>query len=150
MSMWSIWLLIAAVFMIIEVLSQMVWTICLALGALVALVALLLGCPLEWQIVSMAVASVVAFVVLVPSVKKWHQKMARKEGKAARTGMSALLGRRAIVTHQITPGGIGRARIDGDNWQVVAPGEPFGIEPGVEVIVTGYDSIILKVELPHL
>lgn len=69
---------------------------------------------------------------------------------AARTGMDALLGRRAIVTETVRPGSLGRARIDGDNWQVQAPSEPMAIPVGAEVIVTGYDSIILTVVLPQI
>ncbi len=46
------------------------------------------------------------------------------------------------------PGEKGRARIDGDSWQVVAPGEPYAVPVGAEVIVTDYDSIVLAVTLP--
>lgn len=60
--------------------------------------------------------------------------------------MDALLGRRATVTHEIRPGRLGRARIDGDNWQVQAPGVGHVIPAGREVTVTSYDSIILTVE----
>lgn len=59
--------------------------------------------------------------------------------------MDALEGRRATVTHAIRPGQLGRARIDGDNWQVRAPGVDREIRAGEEVSVTGYDSIILTV-----
>ena len=66
----------------------------------------------------------------------------------ARTGMDALLGRRATVTHAIRPGELGRARIDGDNWQVQCPSATEEIKAGTEVVVTSYDSIILTVSLP--
>jgi len=59
-------------------------------------------------------------------------------------------GRIAIVTETVRPGSLGRARIDGDNWQVQAPSEPMAIPVGAAVIVTGYDSIILTVVLPQI
>lgn len=59
--------------------------------------------------------------------------------------MDALLGRTAIVSEEITPGRPGRVRIDGDNWQVVADSSSDTVRRGTEVVVTGYDSIILKV-----
>ena len=72
----------------------------------------------------------------------------KRRGYDSRTGMDALLGRRATVIHPIHPGRLGRARIDGDNWQVQAPSVCEVIPDGTEVVVTGYDSIILTVALP--
>lgn len=60
--------------------------------------------------------------------------------------MDALLGRKAIISEEITPERLGRARIDGDNWQVKSTGEPKTIKRGTEVVVIGYDSIILEVK----
>ncbi len=42
-------------------------------------------------------------------------------------------------------GHLGRARIDGDNWQVRCPESTAEIPAGNEVVVTSYDSIILTV-----
>lgn len=72
----------------------------------------------------------------------------KRTGREARTGMDALLGRKAVVTNEIRPGDTGRVRIDGDNWQAVAPGVNFTIHKGTETVVTAYDSIILTVALP--
>jgi membrane protein implicated in regulation of membrane protease activity len=78
-------------------------------------------------------------------VKRWHERQISKEGGAALTGMDALIGRKAIVTEDVRPGEKGRARIDGDVWQVVAPGVDSIISRGAEVTVTAYNSIILTV-----
>ena len=69
--------------------------------------------------------------------------------RAVTTGpsMDALLGRRAVVTETIHPGKLGRARIDGDNWQVRTPHDDSLVERGKEVVVIAYDSIILTAEL---
>jgi membrane protein implicated in regulation of membrane protease activity len=145
MTLWILWLVLAAALLIVEVLSQMVWTLCIAVGCLGALVGELCGLTLEWQLIILALVAVAAFIVVVPYVKRWHERQISKEGGAALTGMDALIGRKAIVTEDVRPGEKGRARIDGDVWQVVAPGVNSIISRGAEVTVTAYNSIILTV-----
>lgn len=149
MEMWIIWLIIMGCLLIIEVLTQMMWALCLAIGCIAGLVGSLTGLDLLWQIVVTAVFSVGAYIFLIPYFQKWHALSVDKKGKASRTGMDALLGRRAIVSEEIRPGRPGRARIDGDNWQVRTNIPDAVIERGTEVMVTGYDSIILNVEPLH-
>lgn len=150
MNMWLIWIIVCAILVVVEVLTQMIWTICLAIGCLAAMIATFFDLSVPYQIVVMAVAAVVAYIFLMPVFKKWHAKVDIKEGRNASTGMDALLGRRAVVTNEIRPGELGRARIDGDSWQVKAPNVKNVIRHGQEVVVTGYDSIILTVaELPE-
>ena len=142
MEVWIIWLIVAALLVILEVLTQMLWALCLGAGALVAMAASLAGAGMVWQIVIMAVAAIVFYCIAFPLFRKYHNK---RTAETARTGMDALLGRRVIVTSHIAPGGVGRARIDGDNWQVVAPKAKEAVPAGTEVVVTGYHSIILTV-----
>lgn len=148
MEMWMLWTALVVVFLIVEVCSQILWTLCLAVGCLLALALSMVDVALEWQLISVGVASLLAYVILAPYAKRWHERAAAKNARQARTGMDALLGRRATVTEPIRPGELGRARIDGDNWQVSAPAIPYAVPEGAEVIVTGYDSIILEVTLP--
>lgn len=142
MEVWIIWLIAASVLLVIEIMTQMMWALCLTIGSLGAMTCALAGLDFGWQVASLAVLSTAAYLMLLPIYRRWH---ARQDARAARTGMDALEGRRAIVTHAIRPGQLGRARIDGDNWQVRAPGVDREIHAGEEVSVTGYDSIILTV-----
>ena len=145
MEIWIIWLIVAAVLVIAEVLTQMIWTLCFAIGCAGALVASLFGVGIVWQIVILAAVSVLAFLWLLPVFKRWHDNSNKKENRDDRTGMDALLGRRAVVTEEILPGKLGRARIDGDNWQVRSSAtQP--VKAGSEVVVTAYDSIVLHVQ----
>ncbi|MFG6382125.1 MAG: NfeD family protein [Muribaculum sp.] len=139
---WIIWLGMAALLLIVEVLTQTMWSLCLAAGCIASMTAALCGVGTEWQLALLVVCSFIAYLVLIPLFRRRHGHT--KSGDS-RTGMDALLGRRAIVTHEIKPGECGRARIDGDNWQVRAPGADGVIVRGSEVTVTGYDSIILDV-----
>lgn len=145
MDAWIIWLIVIGVLLIIELLSQMLWALCLAVGCLGGLIGSLCGVSPMWQIILTAAISIAAYIFLVPLFQKWHALSVDKKGREARTGMDALLGRHAILSEEITPGRPGRARIDGDNWQVTVDKPYDTVKRGTEVVVTGYDSIILKV-----
>ena len=143
MDAWLIWLIVAALLVAVEVMSQMMWALCLSAGALAAMVCALCGLDLTWQTVALAVVCIAAYILLLPIFKRRHHKAG---SPSSRTGMDALLGRRAFVTHSVHPDRLGRARIDGDNWQIKAPGVSETIPAGTEVTVVDYDSIILIVE----
>lgn len=149
MDAWTLWLIVMGVLLIIELLSQMMWALCLAIGCLGGLVSSLFGISVPWQVAISALLSIIAYILLVPLFQKWHALSVDKKGREARTGMDALLGRKAIVSEEITPGHPGRVRIDGDNWQVVTDNPSDTVRRGSEVVVTGYDSIILKVRALH-
>lgn len=142
MSTWIIWLIVAAILLLIEVLSQTVWTFCCAVGCLAAALLSVFVDSTAAALICIAVVAVLAWFALAPLVRRLEKKTAH----SARTGMDALLGRRAIVIDEIRPDHLGRARIDGDYWQVKAPGIDHVIHHGREVVVTSYDSIILTVE----
>ncbi|MCM1153644.1 MAG: NfeD family protein [Muribaculum sp.] len=144
MSIWIIWLIIAALLAIVEILSQSIWTLCLAVGCICAAISDSVGIPLVWQIAIMALGAVLAFPALLPLFRKWHHP--KKGAPDTRTGMDALLGRRGIVVDEIRPGQLGRVRIDGDRWQAKVPHSDRVIPRGAEVVVNAYDSIILTVE----
>lgn len=143
MDAWLIWLIAASVFLIIEVLSQTMWTLCLVGGCVVSMIVALCGFSIEAQLVFVVIGTLLSYLLLIPAFRK--RGLMKQKTEDARTGMDALLGRRAFVTKEIKPGELGRARIDGDNWQVKAPGVNHVIPRGAEVVVTSYDSIILDV-----
>ncbi len=146
MEAWIIWIIVAVLLVGVEVLTQMVWTLCLAIGCLFAIVASLLGLDLAWQAGLAGAAAIVAYFALTPLLRKWQKRVHARDAHAVRTGMDALLGRRAAVVEEIRPGETGRVKIDGDNWQAVAPSAQSALMPGETVVVEGYDSIILTVE----
>ncbi len=143
MDLWSFWLILAIALVITEVLTQTMWSLCFAVGALAALVCSVLNLDYLWQGIALICGAGIAYIAMLPWIKKRHHKL---EKASCRTGMDALLGRKAFVTHEIRPDKLGRARIDGDNWQVRCPDISAPIPSGTEVVVTGYDSIILTVE----
>ncbi len=147
MSAWLFWVILAAILIGIEVMTQWVWTFCLAVGCIGALVAIAFEASVPVQTGIVAITSVAAYFACVPFMKRWFARARKQGGESSRTGMDALLGRKAEVIEEIRPGELGRVRIDGDRWQVRAPGFNTIIPRGAIVSVTGYDSIILTVHL---
>lgn len=141
--MWYVWLIIAAVLIILELLTGYVAAFCLAVGCLAAMVADFCGGSVKVQMWTAFIGIIFAFVVLAPLVKKWHQKRASRFPGAV-SNMDALIGRQAVVPMAVPAGGIGRIVIDGDSWQVrnILP-QPIAAGSRVEVV--GYESIILTV-----
>lgn len=142
----TMWIIAGIVFLILELLTQSVWTLCAAIGCAGGAVALLLGLEPLAQCIAAGLVTVASLFLVMPPLKRFLHKRADKEGISARTGMDALLGRRGTVTHEIKPGHMGRVRIDGDSWQAVAPGTDTVIARGTEAVVTSYNSIIVTVK----
>lgn len=140
-SLWIIWLALTFILVIIELLSTIAITLCLATGTFAAFIAALAGVSLEWQLFILAVATVATIPVFPRLIKRYRLHRADAAGS---TGMDALIGRRAIVTTRQEAVKPGRIRIDGDNWQAVDADGGL-LETGDQVEVVSYDSIILRV-----
>lgn len=145
MTLWIIWLIGAALLLVIELLTGAVATLCVAVGCLLAFVTALVGFGIEVQLGAMAVGVILAFIFLVPFVNKIKSRR-RPARTDYNSNMDALIGREGFIGRAIpADGGLGRLRIDGDDWQVRSRhGEP--VEHGTKVKVISYDSIILTVE----
>lgn len=141
MGIWSLWLIIASIFLVTELLSQSVWALCIGLGALAAMVAALAGLDIFWQGIILVGICIISYIVLLPLLKKLYIN----NDKKISTGMDALIGRKAIVTESIAPGKLGRVKIDGDNWQIKARDDMARIPAGTAVEVLDYESIVLTV-----
>ena len=145
MSLWIIWLIATAVLLIIELLTGLVATFCVAVGCLFAFVAALAGFGMEVQLGALVAGVILAFIFLVPFINR-IRKSKKSQRPAYNSNMEALVGREGFLSREIpADGGLGRLRIDGDDWQVrSSDGSP--LPHGAKVRVTGYDSIILTVK----
>lgn len=142
MDAWIIWLICAVALIIVELLTQWISTFCLAVGCLAALIAELCGASVAWQLFWLGVGTIAGFVCFMPLFKKRVEKRRLAADGNHLSNMDALIGRRGRVIVSIPAGGLGRVKIDGDNWQAECA---VTVDEGAEVTVTGYDSIILKV-----
>lgn len=139
-----IWLIIAGVLLVIELLSGTIAFLCFSLGAIGGMIPALFGMSVVWQVVFCAVISILCFIFLRPAIRESSLQL---KGKEARTNMDALIGRRGKVTHEVTAyaDDKGRVQIDGDSWLAYTTSHECPIPKGAQVEVEGYDSIVLKV-----
>ncbi len=140
-NMWIVWLIVAAVCLLSEVLSAgTFYLFCLCVGALCAALSCLFG-GIVAQVIVFVVASLLSVLLLRPVVRKWFHR----GGDGRVSNADAIIGRVGRVTEAIPSGGFGRVAIDGDDWksQSDAPGE---ISVGSRVQVVARDSLILTVK----
>lgn len=146
MEIWIMWLIATAVLVIIELMTGMVASFCLAIGCLASMIVSLFSISVNMQLLALAIGTILSFIFLAPVIRKWQQQKGKKNPKAQNSNMDALIGRIVVVTQTIPADGeLGRIRIDGDNWQArsISGAE---IEEGRRVKVVSYDSIIIEVE----
>lgn len=137
-------MIVAAVLLVIELITGFIASFCMAVGALLASVCGIAGFGIEVQIVALAVGVVLSFMFLAPLVNRMRDKRKRHR-EEYNSNMNALIGRESTVEKEVASGGLGRMRVDGDSWQIRGvDGGP--IDRGARVRVVGYDSIILLVK----
>lgn len=145
LDLWILWLIAAGILLVIELLTSLVATLCVAIGCIGAAIVALAGATLGWQLGVMAAGIVLAFAFVAPWINRIHNRRQNAHSDNYNSNMEALIGRETTVDCEIVSGRPGRVRVDGDSWQAVSTdGQPIGA--GCRVRITGYDSIILKVE----
>ena len=110
MESWIVWLIVAAVLGVAELLTT---TLALGLIAVAAVVAAVVGAfhpSFALQLAAFAVAAGAGLVFVRPIALR-HLK----QPPQLRTGTAALVGRPAVVLEEVTDHG-GRIRIDGEEW----------------------------------
>ena len=143
--MWMIWMIIAVVCGAVELLTQWVWTLCLSVGCILALVACVFDATLPIQLIVLAAGALVMFFLAHKYIASLRAKRDGVEPQEMSSNMDAIIGRIGRVTGEIRPGQLGRVQIDGDNWQARARHEDDVFRHGDQVKVLSYDSIIITV-----
>ncbi|GGD25845.1 NfeD family protein [Nocardioides daphniae] len=143
---WQTWLGVAFVLGVLELFSLDLILIMLAMGALVGMVAALLGVPVVLQVILAAVAALAALALARPSIaRRMHG------GPELALGHGKLVGQRGVVTQQVTALNAGRIKLAGEIWSAVPLDETVTIEPGepVEVIeIRGATAVVYPISTP--
>ncbi|GAA2545780.1 MULTISPECIES: NfeD family protein [Streptomyces] len=129
MDLWLIWLIIAAVLAVAEILTLTAALGMLSAAALVTAAFAAVGLPLPFQFLVFAVVATVTVLFVRPVALRHVLRP-----QAARFGVDALVGRTAYVVSEVTGMG-GRVRIDGEEWTARAYDETLVIPPGAAVDV---------------
>jgi membrane protein implicated in regulation of membrane protease activity len=131
MDAWVIWLIVAVVFAVAEVINLSFFLFPFAIGAAGAAVVDLAGGPAAASWITFVVLTAVSFGIVRPIARR-HINMPPQ----LRTGTAALIGRTAIVTERIVnDDAVGKVRIDGEVWSARAYDEDKVLEPGTRVHV---------------
>ena len=142
-SWWVVWLVIAIIMLVIEVVTTGLATIWFAVGALVAMVMDLCGAPLVAQIAVMAGVSIVCFVLCMIWIKPKLESLRKKN--IQRTNADRLIGRDGIVIVPLNrTEGKGQVKIDGQVWSAKADTD---IAEGIKVTVKAIEGVKLVVEI---
>jgi len=141
-SWWVIWLVIAIIMFVIEVVTTGLATLWFALGAIVAMVMDLCGAPLPAQIIVMAVVSVVSFVLCMIWIRPKLESLRKKN--IQHTNADRLIGREGVVIVPLNGmEGKGQVKIDGQVWSAKADTD---IAEGIRVTVKSIEGVKLVVE----
>ena len=129
MESWIVWLIVAAVLGVAELLTTTLAFGLLAVAAVAAAVVGAFHLSFALQLVAFAVAAGAGLGLVRPIAIKHI-----KQPPALRTGVAALVGRSAIVLEEVTEHG-GRVRIDGEEWSSRPYDESLVIPVGTKVDV---------------
>ena len=118
MDAWSIWLIVAFAFFLLEIFTNGIAVICFSFGALAAALVAGLGGNITWQVIVFAVVSLLSLIFIRPILVKLFYKGGKDEVK---TNADAIIGRVGIVTEEINNDkNTGRVKVDGDYWKAVS------------------------------
>ncbi|MBW4840712.1 MAG: NfeD family protein [Paenibacillaceae bacterium] len=138
MEMWAIWLIVAGILLVLEMMTMTFYLLWLCIGSLVAaVVALVAPEAYFWQVVAGCLVALVLTVFTKPLSRKF------RAAKGFKDIGTELVGKQGIVVEPIEPGQYGIVKVGGDSWSATAT-VPIGRDEKVRVLERG--STIIEVE----
>ena len=140
-----LWLVLLVTFIMTEASTVAVVSLWFAAGALVALIAAMLGAQLWLQAVLFAAVSAVLLLALRPIVRKFFTP------KLTRTNVDAVVGAEGLVTAAIdNVQCIGQVKVGAVEWTArSANGQPIAVGTRIKVDrVEGVKAIVSPLEVP--
>ena len=127
--MWQIWLIIAGVCLVIEIMTTGFLVFWLAIGALVSMIVSLFTDSILIQTAVFVISSAILIFATKPFVKKFAKT------KNVKTNAFSIIGQNGIVTKEIDSiNAKGQVKIDGETWSAVGK-DDMDIPKGTEVEV---------------
>jgi len=124
MEAWIVWVIVAAMLGVAELMTTTFALGIIAVGALVAAGAGAMGLGIPFQLLAFVVASAAGLGFVLPVARRHI-----KQPPLLKTGPAALVGRSARVLEEVTEHG-GRVRIGGEVWSARAYDESLIIPVG--------------------
>ena len=140
--MWQIWLIIAGVCLVIEIMTTGFLVFWLAIGALISMIVSLFTDSILIQTAVFVISSAILIFATKPFVKKFAKT------KDVKTNAFSIIGQNGIVTKEIDSiNAKGQVKIDGETWSAVGKDDmdiPKGTE--IEVVeIKGVKAIVKRV-----
>ena len=141
--MWQIWLVIAGVCLVIEIMTTGFLVFWLAIGALISMIVSLFTDSILIQTAVFVISSAILIFATKPFVKKFAKT------KNVKTNAFSIIGQNGIVTKEIDSiNSKGQVKIDGETWSAVGKNDmdiPKGTE--VEVLeIKGVKAVVTPVK----
>ena len=137
---WETWLALSILLGVAELASMDLILLMLAGGALIGMVAAVVGLGVPIQVVLASAAALAALALVRPTiVRRLHS------GPDLALGHGKLVGKQALVTERITAMAPGRIKLAGEIWTAEPYDETVTIEPGrmVDVLqIRGATAIV--------
>lgn len=143
MTIWQIWLLVAAVFVVIEIFTSGFAVACFSVGCVFGAILAACDLSLTWQVVAFAIGTFLSFILIRPVVMRYLDK--KTNDNHIKTNMDNIIGKTAVVTERIEENDYGRVKIDGDDWKAQTA-DGAAAEVGEKVRIESFESIILTVK----
>lgn len=134
--MFYIWLLVAVILGILELLTTNLVSIWFVISSLLAMLVSKFTNSLFIQIL----VFVLVGVLLVPISKKIYKKI---KSDNVKTNLDRIIGMVGVVTEDITKDNIGEVKVDGKKWSAYAD---MDISKGEKVKILSINSVKIKVE----
>lgn len=139
---WIVWLILAGVFLILELATVAMVSLWFVAGSLAAMVAALAGANLVTQVLIMLISSVILLLIFI----KLRPKLGILPAQRKATNADRLIGKEALVTMTIDPlENVGQVQAEGQIWSARTE-QDSSIEAGKKVRITGLRGVKLVVE----
>jgi membrane protein implicated in regulation of membrane protease activity len=126
---WVVWMVVAGALAVGEIFSLSFFLGPIAVAAVLAAAAALVGAGLALQLVVFIVASAASLALLRPIARRHMHTPAQ-----IRTGTAALVGANAVVLQRVDGSG-GQVKLSGEVWSARSYDEDEVLEPGQRVLV---------------
>ena len=134
--MWQIWIILAGVFFVIEMITVGFLVFWFGIGALIAMIVSLFTSNIAIQTAVFVMSSTILLFFTRPFVNKFSKK-----DDEIKTNAYSIIGKRGIVIKEINPvSGEGQIKIGSEVWSAKSK-EDKKIEQGLEVEVLEIDGV---------
>lgn len=141
--LWSIWLILCGIFLLIEIFNISFLLIWPGIGSFFAFIANILGASVEIQIAVFAITTTLMIIFMKPLVKKLF-----KDKDVTKMNNNAMIGKKGIVIKEIKPlEETGQVKVAGELWSATTlNNDNININEIIKVIKVDGVKLVVKKE----